>query len=209
MRINKLSEINDLINSHSQNLKETYSALDYVAYGKEVVFQKEILESFERAEEQIKYNCFLTSSFLDLLTTIKGFINTTTDWEDIYFAKSGYLTIYETINTYNSHRKRIYKHVNEELPELRDRFIFLNKKLKSYKNKYDFDKLIKNIRHKTAGHFDKDFIEFYRNINKIDKNNSINAIEDFLDVLKQLMIFDSEIVGIVNKNAQKRLKGLK
>lgn len=205
MRIKELEEIDRLINSHFQNLKDTYSTLDYVAYGKTKVSRKDILESFEKTEQQIKYNCFLTSSFLDLLTTLKGFLNSTTEWEDIYFAKSGYLTIYETINTYYFHHKKIFNRVNDEFSVLKERFIWLNKELKTYKEKYDYDELIKKVRHKTAGHFDKDFIEFYNYINKIDKNTSINAIEDFLDFLKRLMIFDYEIADIAEKESQEWL----
>ena len=205
MKIESISELSELIEKHNQNLIRTFSVLEHTAEGTKIVSSKEILDSFLKTELQIKYFCFLTSSFLDLLTTLKGFLNSKTEWENIFFSKSGFLTIYETINTYDFHQKTIYEIVNSDYSHLRVKYVQLNKVLKKYKKDYKYSTTISQIRNKTAGHYDNDFIDFYTIIKKLDKAESINAIEDFLDFLHLLMLFIDEIAGEMETESRERL----
>ncbi|KOY52416.1 hypothetical protein I602_1976 [Polaribacter dokdonensis DSW-5] len=152
---------------------------------------------FKYSEINIKYFSFLTSSFLDLLCTLKGLFNSESEWEDIYYSKSGFLTIYETINTYHFHQKEIKKIVDNDHPNLLDDYKKLNSFLKEYKSKYNHKTEIGPIRNKTAGHFDKNFTEYYELVKKLNKTDSIKAIESFLNFLKLLMYFINTMADLM------------
>ncbi|WP_028873133.1 hypothetical protein [Psychroserpens burtonensis] len=190
MKIKSNKEYLELINGHHANLKESISLIGFIKSSREQPEVSEKLQHiFTYSDSNIKYFNFLTSSFLDLLCTLKGLFNSKSDWEDIYYAKTGFLTIYETINTYHFHQKDFKTFVDKDHPELLDDYKKLNSYLKNYKAKFKHETEIALIRNKTVGHFDKNFIDYYELIKKLDKNESIIAIESFMNFLKLLMTF--------------------
>src|SRR5699024_998995 len=190
MKIESNKEYIKLINGHHSNLKESISLIEFIKSKREQPeVSKKLEHIFTYSESNIKYFNFLTSSFLDLLCTLKGLFNSKTEWEDIYYSKAGFLTIYETINTYHFHQKDFKTFVDKDHPELLDDYKKLNSYLKNYKAKFKHETEIALIRNKTIGHFDKNFNDYYELIKKLDKNESIIAIETFMNFLKLLMTF--------------------
>lgn len=190
MKIESNEEYIKLINGHHDNLKESISLIEFIKSRKEQLEVSEKLQHiFVYSDSNIKYFNFLTSSFLDLLCTLKGLFNSKSEWEEIYYSKSGFLTIYETINTYHSHQKDFKLFIDKDHPELLKDYKNLNKYLKNYKAKFKHKTEIASIRNKTVGHFDKNFVDYYELIKKLNKSESIIAIESFMIFLKLLMHF--------------------
>ena len=188
MKIQTNEEYIKLINGHHDNLKESIQVIDFIKNSKK---HHEITEKLEYilnySETNIKYFSFLTSSFLDLLCSLKGLFNSTSEWQEIYYSKSGFLTIYETIKTYYLYQKEFKLFIDKDHPELFEDYKKLNRYLKNYKTKFNHKTEISLIRNKTIGHFDENFIVYYELIKKLDKDESVTAIESFMNFLKQLM----------------------
>lgn len=188
-RVDSIEQIEELIQGHFGQLQSTLSVLDFIKKGADILESENVKTDFVSTESNIKYFCFLTSSFLDLLTTLKGFMNSKTEWENIYFSKISFLTIYETISTYHEYQISIKPIVNSDHPHLLEPYKKTNEILKAFKKDYGYEKVIAPLRNKAAGHYHKDFIEYYEQIKSLDREISIRATEDFLDFLKILMHF--------------------
>tara|TARA_R110001583_G_C5493568_1_gene395040 strand:- start:49 stop:702 length:654 start_codon:yes stop_codon:yes gene_type:complete len=205
MRINSVQEIEELIEGHHDQMRQSISLIDFISKNKKDPLGKSLEKIFNYTESNIKYFSFLTSSFIDLLTTLKGFINSVTEWEFIYNSKSGYLTIYETIKTYHKYQLEIKDFVSNDHPHLFEKYKELNIHLRNYKKKFNYKTEISTIRNKTAGHFDENFIDYYEQIEKLDKEKAIIAIEEFLDFLKLLMIFTDTMAQETQDKTSKKL----
>lgn len=204
MRIRETEEFDKLIEGHHKQLQISFSILGITDNVNEIYKKIDEKIDFSNVETLIKYYCFITSSFLDLLTNLKGFLNSKTDWEIIYFSKKGFLTVYETVKTYNYYQENFKKLVKNEHLHLLKKYNEINVDLKQFKRNYKYDTRISTFRNKAAGHYDKDFLVYYRQVESIDRNNSIVMIEDFLDFLKKLMLFLHQIVSEMEEKGIKK-----
>ncbi|HRB71187.1 MAG TPA: hypothetical protein PK776_05000 [Flavobacterium sp.] len=110
---------------------------------------------------RIEFFSFVTSSYIDLLCTYRNLKRSKSDWERFYNIKIAYLFIYETINTYHKYRGEIYKTVTKVEQDIYIKFFdMLNRELRDFKEKYDYDSVMSNIRNKSSAHYDKDFNDF-------------------------------------------------
>jgi hypothetical protein len=176
MKISNIEEINGK------------TVLDLLVNSQFVIVEKKQVATFKSKITQLKFLCFLSSSFIDLLCTLKGFLNSTTEWEKIHHSKTGYLLIYEIINNYESNKKSILDNINEEMPELFPLFKKNAKLLKAFKKEFDFEGKIKTIRNKCSGHINIEFLDYYNAISSINSEECILAIENCLGFLKYLMM---------------------
>lgn len=206
MRIQEIEELEKLIKGHYEQLKGSFSVLGFIKKGNEILESEDVKTDFSNTETNIKYFCFLTSAFLDSLTTLKGFLNSKTDWENIYYSKHGFLTIYETLKTYNHYQKDFKRIVESEHSHLSEQYKEMNLILKKFKKEFEYDTKISTIRNKAAGHFDKDFLVYYEQIQTIDKKLAIRAIEYFLDFLKILMHFLYQVAEESEKKTKEKAK---
>jgi len=180
---------NEFIQGHHDELRGMHSLLDLLKVGNELIAIEKLTVDFSTTETNIKYYCFLTSSFLDLLTSLKGFLTAKTEWEIIYYSKYGFLTIYETVKTYHKYQKDFRAIVDNYHPHLKDEYAELNIVLKTFKKDYEYDTNISTLRNKAGGHFNEDFLVYYEQIENINKEHSVKAITEFLNFLKSLMQF--------------------
>lgn len=188
MKISSTTEIDELIEGHFSEFRGGKIVLDILVRSQNVILEKKQIAPFQSKIAQLKFLCFLSSSFIDLLCTLKGFLNSTTEWEKIHFSKTGYLLIYEIINNYEGNKKSILGSINEDMPELLPAFKNNSELLKAFKKEFDFDGKIKNIRHKCSGHIDREFLEYYEAISSISSEECILAVENCLGFLKYLMM---------------------
>lgn len=203
MKIYNNEDYNKFIVDHHENLKELIQGINWIKEIKnKVEMTDKLIHIFQYSESNLKYFSFLTASFLDLLSSLKGLFNAETEWEEIYYSKSGFLTIYETINTYQSHQKEIKSFVDNDHPELLEDFKNLNSYLKNFKSEYKHQTKMRNIRNKTAGHFEKNFTEYYELVKQLNITESIRAIESFLDFLKLLMNFVDNMANIMKARTE-------
>jgi hypothetical protein len=181
--------LNKFIEDDFSKLENMMSLLSFFKLGNKVISSENLSVEFSDTETKIKYYCFLTSSYLDLMTSLKGFLNQKTKWEIIYYSKYSFLIIYETIKTFHKYQTDFRAILEKDFMHLKDDYNRLNDALKIYKNKYDYDNKISTIRNKTGGHFNEDFLIYYEQITKLEKLDSVNAITDFLEFLKSLIDF--------------------
>lgn len=206
MRIKDPKKINELIDGHNYNLENTFSILELINAEDGFLTDKNIQVDFASSEIQMRYFCFVTACFLDLLTVLKGLTKADTDWEVIHYSKSGFHTIYESINTYHSYQKEFRALIENEHPDLTETYQKVSRILKAYKKDHQYDSMIKNVRHRTTGHYDKDFMVFYRQILSLNKDESIEAIEGFLDFLSTQMWLINEIVQRASEQTNRKAK---
>lgn len=131
--------------------------------------------------ELLYFNSLITISKLDLSIILKNLKLSEDKWENIYFMKSAFLTINETIDGYNSHRKKLFA-ITEKYPQFKIDFFKIEKGIKQFKKDFEFETKIKLIRNKTAGHIDKDFKLYYDELNKLKKSKSLKMIEKFIEL---------------------------
>lgn len=95
------------------------------------------------------------------------------------------MTIYESINVINAKNKSlkeiIAKYV-ENIVEYNTVFI----EIKQFKKQFHFDSRIKQIRNKTAGHFDLNFKVFYETAFNINPEEFIASSLAFIQVISSL-----------------------
>lgn len=139
---------------------------------------------------QIEFFSFVTSSYIDLLCTYRNVKRSKSDWEQFYNIKIAYLFIYETINTYHKYKGEIYKTVTKEEQDIYIKFFdMLNRELSEFKEKYDYDIVMSNIRNKSSAHYDKDFLTYYSSYEILEKPESKEIIRDFFYFINPLHYF--------------------
>jgi hypothetical protein len=201
-----INTINNLIENDHFQLETMFSLLNSLKRGNELIAFENINTDFSKTETSIKYYCFLTSSLLDLTTTLKGFLITKTKWEIIYYSKYSFLIIYETIKTHHKYQKDFRKILNKYYPNLIDEFNELNYSLKQFKNKFKYDTKIAFLRNNASGHWNNDFSVYYEQISNLTLVDSVKAITEFLDFLKSLIYFiykfaeETEEITVQNTN---------
>jgi len=188
MRISDPEEIDLLITGHFSEFRGAKAVLDLLIKSQNIIFEKKSVLPFESKISQLKFFAFLSASFMDLLSTLKGFLNAKTEWEKIHFSKTGYLLIYEIIKNYETNKKSILDDINRETPNLLPLFKQNSELLKEFKKNFDYEGKIKNVRHKCSGHIDRDFLTYYDAVASIEFDEASLAIENCLGFLKLLII---------------------
>ncbi len=65
----------------------------------------------------------------------------------------------------------------------------LNRELSEFKEKYDYDIVMSNIRNKSSAHYDKDFLTYYSSYEILEKPESKEIIRDFFYFINPLHYF--------------------
>jgi hypothetical protein len=155
---------------------------------------------FDEAILMSSFSSLLTVSLLDLFVICKKLLTAENNWEKSFFLKQGYLLIYETIDTYNTHNQHISKLIDTtKYNSLKDMHLSISADLKQFKKDYSYQDNIKNIRHAIAGHIDKDFINYYDTLLKVMGDNESEAILTFISILKQIETFSFEMGKLFEK----------
>lgn len=141
---------------------------------------------FEEMISMHSFNSLLTVSLLDLFVICKNLVTAKSDWEKAFFIKQGYLTIYETIDTYNKHNQNISKLIDTKYFKFKTDYLNASSNLKQFKKNYSYQDNIKNVRHFIAGHIDQDFLTYYDTLLKIKGTDESEAILAFIQILKEL-----------------------
>ncbi|AEV34206.1 hypothetical protein Oweho_3255 [Owenweeksia hongkongensis DSM 17368] len=120
----------------------------------------------------VAYFCFLTSSFLDHMTCVRGLIKSQDNWQKVFYAGKAALVMYETFVSYNDYQKHFSQLINEGYPDLSDRYKDVGHLIRSFKKHRKYDQELKIIRHCVSGHYHKQFNQYYRMVRDMN-------IEDF------------------------------
>ena len=190
-------EIDRQIKNYEEELKFWYNVLKNMnpkEYDK--VFSS---DGFHK--NKVEFFCFVSASFIDILCSYRNLKRAKSNWEKTYNLKIIYMTVYETINTYHKYKGQIYKQLKEDNIEKFDLFFdMLNRELSDFKKQYKFDTIMPKIRNKFAAHYDKNFIDYYSNIELLDKINTKELVPDFLHFINPLHYFAfSWLKGEINE----------
>jgi hypothetical protein len=100
MRIKTVEVAEKLIEEQFHQMEYAVKLLAILSMRDKVKDSDTLAVKMHALESNMKYYCFIMSSFADLSVILKGFINSNSRWEEIFYSKKGYLIIYESINTY-------------------------------------------------------------------------------------------------------------
>lgn len=82
----------------------------------------------------------------------------------------------------------------------------LQKQLKHFKKEHKFKEVIGKFRNKAGAHYDENFVEYFTNLNSIDKPISVKTISDFLNFLMKLISFWADLIDLMHKESIERRK---
>src|SRR5690606_35624216 len=102
-----------------------------------------------------------TIAFVDISITTSELYITQTRLKQIFYMKHLNLIIYEAFETYNSKKQFLNNLITKFHPYLADEFKEIRSREKAFNKEYKLDTLIKNVRHKAAGHINKEFRSWY------------------------------------------------
>ena len=130
------------------NLRTNYNRNDFSQETQEII------------EKIFELNLIFAISHLDSLVILKRLNDSRLDWEVKFFLKKLYLNIYETFVSYDSKKSSIKKILCKSKEE-NDEFASINRELKMFKKKYDYEYEIRQVRNKIAGHISSDDFNLY------------------------------------------------
>jgi hypothetical protein len=158
-------------------------------------FQKrlEIKKENEHTRNLSKLNdvfILVLVSYIDLSIGRKYLIISKVKREQMFFIKNIYLTIYETIQTYNGNSK-LLKENSERDDEIKNHLKSVGQKLRNFEREY---KEIKDVRNKVSAHMDIKY--FHQEIIDTDTDRIHNMIVTFRnDFLAEVIILLNKIVS--------------
>ncbi len=160
-------------------------------------FQKrlEIKKESEHTRNLSKLNdvfILVLVSYIDLSIGRKYLIISKVKREQMFFIKNIYLTISETIKTYNGNSK-LLKENSERDDEIEECFRSVGKKLRNFEREY---KEIKDVRNKVSAHIDIKYV--HQEIIDTDTDRIHNMIVTFRnDFLAEVIILLKKIVSVL------------
>lgn len=156
--------------------------------------EKKNIIDFDLLIEFNRLNSLIVISHLDLIVAVKGLNNAKHKWEGIYFIKSVYLTIYETLNTYKNYQKLLYNSVEKMFPELKEAFTKLNQDIKFFKKKYKYTSQIEEIRNNISGHINKNFEVYYDTVVSFNVKETVLMSISFFKIIQDIQNFSTLIM---------------
>lgn len=188
---NAATENLEFYTRHLDNINRWKNQLEKINLISPTTFQK---EDYIRLHTQLAINGLLTISVLDLSIITREIIIAKHVWERLFYAKHGYLVIYETIQTYNKHNKFLSVIANKLIPELEDDFKKIADQIKKFKKDFKYGSEIREIRNYTAGHIENDFTKYYDTLRKINVQRTVETMKTFILIITQLQIFSSHLM---------------
>ena len=184
------------ISHFEKQLFESYSILEDLEFGLIKPVNEFGKEKLQLTIKSIKYFCFFTASFLDIATTLKKLNDIESGWERKYHLKNGFVSIYETIITFNKHNNDIKLIIDKDYQEIAQRYTNINQILRKFKKMHKFELTIQKFRNNAGAHYAEDFNVYYKSLITIDNQESIITIYDFSNFLKILISFWSDFVDL-------------
>ncbi|MDB5199174.1 MAG: hypothetical protein JWO92_1137 [Chitinophagaceae bacterium] len=206
--VNQLEKLIPEFTEHLNNIRSLYTQLDmFVAILQRTDREEEIME-FLDFKKQLNFNGFLTVCMLDLLVTTKNLLLAKEIWEEIYYLRHGYLTIYETIITYTDQSKWIKGLVTTKYPGSKTKFDRLTDSIKHFKKEYSYEKTIAQTRNEITAHIEQDFLNYFQKISGFDISKATAALLSFISILNEMQNLSKDISIQIDKVVKERGKDL-
>lgn len=144
------------------------------------------LADLQEMERQLSFSGFLTICSLDLLVTSKNLLRSQEIWEEIFYLRHGYLTIYESLNTYNAYNRWLKNLIDSKYPTLTQNFKSVSKFIKEFKKDFSFEKHMAEIRNQAIAHIDASFPDYFMRISNFDIDKATEALLAFVNILSSM-----------------------
>lgn len=201
----KIEEIEQILLEYSGHLQEAhtmYAEIESKILLIKTTTQKEPTDLLEM-KKQLAFGGFLVTCSMDLIVTSKNLLQAKQKWEEIYYVRHIYLTIYETLNAYSVHNKWINDTLKTQSPTLQDAFYRLSDSLKKFKKDFNYNTTIAAVRNQITAHLDSSFTDFFQKIDAIDIDKAKQALVEFGHILKLM----KQLIRDIGLNSfQKMLK---
>lgn len=193
MMSNKTENLESTIQSINKSIALYGTELDrYIRLKQEYglikqYIQKEdsLLKNTEEMEFLLDVNTMVVIAQLDLAVIFKNLIQAESRYEEIYFVKQAYLSVYESLKTFSFFQKKL-KEVFDLDGTRNSQFLAVLQDLRGFKKKHGYDTHLALIRNKVAGHIDNDFVIYHELISALEKDKALYIILDLLPILNQV-----------------------
>ena len=137
----------------------------------------------------------IVGGMLDCITISKGLGRSELFWDKLYYFRKIYLTIYETIRTFDKLNPTIREIVNRREEDAKALYQNVTKSLKKFKKEYQFEGRMSKIRNTIGGHIHYNFIEYFDQLSRFDMEEARKAVLDFAEIQKSLLLL---LLGILS-----------
>jgi hypothetical protein len=204
---NKVAELEDLLPYYTEHLNTLTLFFGQIQNIRRFLKSNNFTEQdkeFEEMEAQLHFNLLLTIGLLDLIVISKNILSAKHVWEEIYYLRQSYLTIYETLKTYQDHSKSIRSLANKNSKNSKDLFDTITSQIKEFKKAYSYNSTIADIRNYTIGHIDSDCIKFFDKISSLNTEKAIDATITFASLLIKMQELSKNIASEANQEVKKK-----
>ncbi|WP_422005096.1 hypothetical protein [Roseivirga pacifica] len=183
-----LKEFDTSLTSYTQTLDRYRLMLEQISQ-----FQKLVADdSVENLKKSLNSSGILLVGYLDCYTSLKGILNATEAWEQIFFTRTLRLTIHEVVKSYSNHTDEMRKVASKMTQEIQLKLKASGNLLRQFRKKYNYNKDIQSFRNNVIGHISSDFASNYDIFKGIDINHSAIMAKDFIHWLDSaLSLFHS------------------
>jgi hypothetical protein len=115
--------------------------------------------------------------------------------KQIFFMKHIYLVIYEAFETYNNKKQFLRNLIMSYHPEFMEEFNGIGVLEKAFNREYRLNTSIKNVRHKVAGHINKEFREWYDTAISLDPQYTADMVIAFMKVFSPIQHLTMKLSG--------------
>lgn len=183
LRSKLLKEFDESLTSYTQTLDRYRLMLEQISQ-----FQKLVVDdSVENLKRSLNSSGILLVGYLDCYTSLKGIINATEVWEQIFFTRTLRLTIHEVVKSYSSHTSAMRKEASEMTHEVQLKLKDSGNLLRQFRKKYNYTQDIEDFRNNVIGHISNDFASNYDRFKDIDINHSAIMAKDFIHWLDSVL----------------------
>lgn len=137
----------------------------------------------------LKISSLFAISELDLIVAMKQIESAKYRWEEIFFVKNIYLTIYEVLITYSKYGKFLNEYIKQKEERIKEKYKSITEDLKSFKQRYKYSSEIVPIRNNVSGHISIDFNSYYETVIQFDRKEVIKMSRDFFKIMEDIHNF--------------------
>lgn len=144
------------------------------------------------------FNGYTLYSLLDLCTCMKGFLQASNSWEQIFFIKHGYLVVFECLDTYALHNTAMNVLLKGKYAAMKPAYDKVAGEIKEYQKQHGDRQVRAKRRNTIIAHIDKNFLNYYEGIRALDGVKGFESLISFIDILQHLQQFLSDFVSETN-----------
>ncbi|WP_199118917.1 hypothetical protein [Pedobacter sp. ASV28] len=153
-------------------------------------------QNFQTLKGLYSLDALVTIASVDLSITTTELYLTKNRLKQIFYMKQVYLIVYEAYDTYNSKKQFLRSLINISQPELAQEFNAIALLERNFIKDFKLNTLIKNVRHKVAGHINKDFRLWYDTVTSLDPQYTADMAIAFLKAFMPLQQLTMKLSGI-------------